>query len=79
MTNDATLNNLRGDFEADLIRLACNVHPIDGVANKARQVAETIDSTNDVKGACLGKEPAAVKVIKVLLKPLYLIFFFIIN
>ncbi len=70
MTNHATLNNLRGDFEADLIRLAGNVHPIDGVANKARQVAQIIDNTDNVKGACLGKEPAAVKVIKVNLQPL---------
>ncbi len=65
--NDATLNILKDDFENDLVRLACNVHPLDGLAHKARQVALTIDDTNQVKGACLGKEPAAVKVIKVII------------
>ncbi len=63
--NHATVVILQDDFDNDLIELNCNVHPLDGLAHKARSVGREIDTSADIKGSCYGTDGTATNLIKV--------------
>ena len=67
-TNHATVKLIQDDFDNDLHELNCNVHPLDGVANKASAVGKQLDQTNDTSGECYGSEGSATNLIKVMSK-----------
>ena len=65
-TNHATVTLIQDDFDQDLHELNCNVHPLDGVANKVSEVSRQLDQANDTSGACYGSDGSATNLIKVI-------------
>ncbi len=57
---------IQDDFDNDLHELNCNVHPLDGVANKASAVSKQLDQANGTSRESYGSEGSATNLIKVL-------------
>ena len=62
---------LKTDLDVDLLELKCNVHLLDGLAHKSRQVLKKVDANLEVKSELFGSECKAANVIDSLLKMRY--------
>lgn len=62
--NHCVVRELEKDFGKGLVELNCNVHPLDGMANKAKQVLKAREKKEPtIDGKLFGKEALAVKII----------------
>ena len=62
--NHCVVRELEKDFGKELVELNCNVHPLDGMANKAKQVLKAREKEEPkVDGRLFGKEALAIKII----------------
>ena len=52
--NHCVVQALNTDLDIELLELKCNVHPIDGIANKCTDLLKEYDEQNNVKSDCYG-------------------------
>ena len=69
--NHCVIEMLKTDLDVDLLELKCNVHPLDGLAHKSRQVLKKVDANLEVKSELFGSECKTANVIYSLSKMRY--------
>ena len=47
--NDCVVEALQQDLDIQLLELKCNVHPLDGIANKCRDVLKEYDTEKETR------------------------------
>ena len=69
--NHCVIEILKTDLDLDLLELNCNVHPLDGLAHKSRQVLKKVDANLEVNSELFGNDCRAANVIFALSKMRY--------
>ena len=63
VVNHCVVKKLEEDFGKDLHELNCNVHPLDGIANKAKKVLKNREKEEGINGSLFGKDSLAINIV----------------
>lgn len=61
--NHCVVQRLGMMFDSELLELKCNLHPLDGLVNAARQALRKIDLEHEVQSTTFGRDCQAANFI----------------